>query len=279
MTKLCFVLFGGIIVDRLDAKKLLIIGNYIRGSVIISEWGSMVVIIVNGISFFISGMLLSFVKFQTYGIKAVAEENNLISDFVIGVKYFFTDPIILIMAGMAFFANATFSGVMVSIPFLAIEYGMEVEGYGFIETALGIGTAVAAFIFTIIAIKEPTPQKSLVTCLIQGAIIFSIGITNDFYLALLLFVIVGFLESVVNIIAPSVNHKIIPKPLFGRVLSVMILVMSGSEPISQLISGVSVDAIDTRVIFIFGGILESIVAIGFLVLLHVKNTKWNTQKI
>jgi hypothetical protein len=55
---------------------------------------------------------------------------------------------------------------------------------------------------------------------------------------------------------PSVNHTLIPQQLFGRVISIMIIAMSGSIPISQAVKGWLMTRFAPQHIFIFAGLLK-----------------------
>lgn len=136
------------------------------------------------------------------------------------------------MAVFALFANAAVSTIHVSSPFFAKDLGFGVTGFGWMTAAIGIG----ALLFSVITIANPRPVMTLYTCFLQGVFFLLVSFVDRFWLVILLFVLIGFQESAVNVIAPSVNHSMIPKKMLGRVISVMILVMTGSQPISQALA-------------------------------------------
>ncbi|WP_309274229.1 hypothetical protein [Paenibacillus sp.] len=83
--------------------------------------------------------------------------------------------------------------------------------------------------------------------------------------------------GIVNIIAPSVNQTIIPPKIFGRVISILILVMSGSIPISQAIAGYLMKWIEPNTIFIYAGVLEISAAVIVFLLPFVRNYNVNQK--
>lgn len=73
--------------------------------------------------------------------------------------------------------------------------------------------------------------------------------------------VIGVMESVVNTIAPSVNQKIIPAYLMGRVISLMIVFMSGSEPLARAGSGWMIQNSGPTIMLACAGVLEVPVAL------------------
>lgn len=342
ITKLVFILVGGIITDRVDSRRLIIYSNLLRAVLIIllvalvfMDYFSVIVvyflaaafgmvdsiaepaaiscrtrivkkehytqsmsllmiagnvsavigpmigaglvifgsttiaILINAITFLIAVFLLLKVSFAEE--EKQLSTTNMLEDAKEGFQYFFRTPIILTMAIFAFFANAAVGATIVSIPFLADTKGFGVEGFGLMNTGIGIGSAVGAVLFSIWTIKHPKPYMTLLTCFLQGIVILAIGFTNHIWVMIMLFALLGMHETAVNVIAPSVNHTIIPRKLFGRVISVMILVMSGSVPISQAIAGWLMEWTKPSVIFISGGLIEIIAAIVVFSLPFVRN--------
>ncbi len=77
---------------------------------------------------------------------------------------------------------------------------------------------------------------------------------------------VGLVEVAVNTIAPSVNQRIIPARVFGRVISVTIVLMSGSEPMAKAASGWIIAQIGVSPVLWWAGALEiAISTVAFFV--------------
>jgi MFS family permease len=343
VSKILFVLVGGVIVDRIDPKRLLIHSNVLRAVVIIlalvvlvvnseAYWvfyligavfgmvdsiaepagisfrtrivekeyytqsmgllmtagnvsaviGPMIgaglvvigstyfAIMVNAVTFLISAVLLLLVK----AIKPEEEEplnETMWKSVKSGFHYFLTTPIITTMAVFAFFANAAVGATFVSIPFLADELNFGIEGFGLMNTAIGIGSVAGAVLFSVFTIKKPKPYMTLLTCFFQGIVIMLIGFTGNLWVIMTLIALMGLHETAVNVIAPSVNHTIIPPRIFGRVISVMILVMSGSVPIAQAAAGWMMEWTAPQDVFIYGGLLEMGAALLTFSLPFVRN--------
>ncbi|HEU4962324.1 MAG TPA: MFS transporter [Bacilli bacterium] len=174
-----------------------------------------------------------------------------------GFRYVWNTPIILTSIVVAMMVNAGVSVLTVALPFLADELQVGVEGLGVMTSGMGVGGAIGAILFSLWVIRRPTPQMNLTACLIEGLAIMALCMVSGPWVAAVLLAITGITTTAINVIAPSVNQSIIPKAMFGRVISVMMLAMNGSIPISQALSGYLVDSLSIWQVFLFGGLLEA----------------------
>jgi MFS family permease len=239
------------------------------GAGLVAIGSTQIAILINALTFILSVLLLANVKFKKF--EKATKESTIIKDVKEGFHYFIQTPIILTMAVFAFFANSAVGAALISIPFLANERGFGVEGFGLMNTGIGVGSAIGAILFSLWTIRNPKPYMTLMVCLFQGIVIILIGFTHQLWLFIVLFALLGMHETAVNVIAPSVNHTIIPRKLFGRVISVMILVMSGSVPISQAVAGWMMESASTARVFIGGGLIEILAAVIVLFFPFVRN--------
>lgn len=332
-TKVVFVLLGGLIVDRLDVRKLLIISDWLRalvmvvfaaiafrelppiwsfylvgfifgivdsvvepasiftatqivpreyytqamsfflvtgnasaiigpmlGAALVWWGGAVTAIALNGLSFAVSAVLLTTVTFDLPEQMHDVTMRTLFTHLGEGFRYFLHNRVLALMATNAFFANAAIGLATLAVPFLVLDLGMGVGGYGLIQSSLGVGGAIGAVLLSLFVIERPTPRMALTTSLLQGALILLIAWTGQFWLVVLSFALIGLNEAAVNVIAPSVNTLVIPCALFGRVISVTMIIMDGSAPLFQAAGGWLMQTISVRQVFFFGGILEILAA-------------------
>ncbi|WP_171016723.1 MFS transporter [Pseudalkalibacillus caeni] len=332
ITKLIFILFGGIVVDRFDVRRLLIYSDWIRavlmlvfvvmglngmpplwffyvigllfgaidavaepagiacrtriiekeyytqsmslllitGNVstvvgpmiaagIVYLGGSMTAVFANGVSYVLSAILLLSVNFKPVGEEVETDGKRpleVLKGLREGFSFFFRTPVILAMATSAFFANAAVGITVLATPFLVKDLHLGVAGYGMLNTSIGIGGIVGAALFSLFVISRPTPGMALSTSICQGSFIVLVGITDQLWIIVFAFLLIGFNEAAVNVIAPSVNHTLIPQKIFGRVISVLILIMGASEPIFQAFGGWLMEAVTAQKMFMIGGFIE-----------------------
>jgi MFS family permease len=232
------------------------------GALLVAYFSPLDAILLNGASFLVSAVLILLVHFKPVQHTEEPEKReSFFTGFKSGLNYFKSTPILLAMATFAFFSNAAVGTTEITIPFLAKSLHAGVQGFGLMNTSIGIGSVVGAIVFSLFVIKRPRPYMTLLTCFLQGIMLLLIGFTHNLWLLVALFILVGGHETAVNIIAPSVNHTLIPPHLFGRVISIMIIVMSGSIPLSQAVTGWLMTRVEPHRIFTFAGLLEMAVAL------------------
>jgi MFS family permease len=241
----------------------------IAGAIIYALYGAKMAFLLNGASFLLAAGLLKVTE---------EKRENHNASFFAGIKegfiFFKGAPVLATMAVFAFFANAAVGAVMVSLPFLMKDLDFGIKEYGWAHTSLAAGSVAAAFLFSLFIIHKPKPYMTLLTCFLQGASITLIGFFSE-ELAILLFLLsmVGFFEAAVNVIAPSVNHAMIPPKLFGRVIGIMVIIMGISEPIAAGAAGILIEEIGAIDVFVLGGTMEMIVALFVFSLPFIRNYK------
>ncbi|WP_180955245.1 MFS transporter [Peribacillus deserti] len=228
------------------------------GAGLVAAGSTETAIIINALIFMAAAFLLSRVNITSE--REPEQTGRMWQNIKDGFSYFLHTPIILTMAIFAFFSNAAVGAILLSIPFLSEELGFGVSGYGMMNTAIAIGGAAGSVLFSLAAINNPKPWMTLLTCFIQGIFILLTGVTGNLFMITALIALIGLQEAAVNVIAPSVNHAMIPSRMFGRVISVMILVMSGSVPLSQAAAGWLMETVEPQTIFIYEGLLEMVAA-------------------
>lgn len=233
------------------------------GALLVAYFSPLDAILVNGASFLLSAVLILLVRFMppVQHTEEPEKREGFFKGFKSGLTYFKSTPILLAMATFAFFSNAAVGTTEIAIPFLAKSLHSGVQGFGLMNTSIGIGSVAGAVLFSLFVIKHPRPYMTLLTCFLQGIMLLLIGFTHNLWILIALFILVGGHEAAVNIIAPSVNHTLIPPQLFGRVISIMIIVMSGSIPVSQAITGWLMTRFEPQRIFTFAGLLEMAAAL------------------
>ncbi|MBY6036446.1 MFS transporter [Fictibacillus nanhaiensis] len=247
------------------------------GAMLYAIYDAKMAFLLNGFAFFAAAGLFLFISVKEE--RSVEESSSFFAGIKEGFAFFVGSPVLATMAAFAFFANAAVGAVMVSLPFLMKDLNYGIQGYGWAHTSLAIGSVVAAILFSLFVIHRPKPYMTLLTCFLQGASILLIGFFSE-DLALLLFflALVGFLEAAVNVIAPSVNHALIPPKLFGRVIGIMVIIMGISEPIAAGTAGLLIEKIGADGIFVWGGSMEMLVAVIVFSFPFIRHFKSNEER-
>lgn len=237
------------------ASQLAAILGPVVGGILLTAEPIRLILGINMLSFCVSfGCLLSI---KTAGSREedgdVFEPASFWSDMTTGIQFVWRTPIILITSLSAFVVNACFQGSVIAIPFLAKSMHAGSTGFGWMNACIGVGGAIGAVIFSVIRISKPTPRMTLVACLVEGVMLLLLGITLPLWIVLAVMIVIGLMETAINAIAPSVNQSIIPRQLMGRVIGVLVVLMSGAEPFAKAVSGALVDSIGVEGVFLVCG--------------------------
>jgi MFS family permease len=240
------------------------------GAFLYALYGAKFAFLLNGIAFFLAAGLFLFIVVKDE--ETLEQPLSFVKGLKEGFSFFIKTPVLATMAVFAFFANAAVGAVMVSLPFLMKDLDFGITGYGWAHTSLAVGSVIAAILFSLFIIQKPRPYMTLLTCFLQGASILLIGFySEELAVMLLLLAMVGFLEAAVNVIAPSVNHALIPPKLFGRVIGIMVIIMGISEPIAAGTAGILIEKIGAANVFVWGGMMEMAVALLVFSLPFIRN--------
>ncbi|MFD2168639.1 MFS transporter [Tumebacillus lipolyticus] len=196
-----------------------------------------------------------------------------------GVSFILRTPILLVTSLTAFLVNACASVVPIGAPFLASALGGGEQEFGWLNASIGVGGTVGAILFALLVIRRPTPRMTLIACFFEGLIILLLGLTGHLLLALLLLALFGITDAAINVIAPSVTQSIVPPQLMGRVVAVMILLMSGSVPIARAASGYLVEAIGVNSVLALNGTVEMLIVLAAFFLPAIRNYRTSTKVV
>lgn len=238
------------------------IAGPLLGGALISKGSYQVVFAANLLSFVCSILLLLLVKpIPIESVEEKTEKLSFLFDIRIGVRYVLKNHLVLTTSLSAFLVNACVQATFIAVPFVAKQAHLGAQGFALMNMSVGVGGALAAIFFAFIRIQKPTPRMTFVACFVEGLAFLGLVFAQELWLFIGMMLVIGIMEAVVNTIAPSVNQKIIPPHLIGRVISFMIVLMSGSEPLARAFSGWIIQSSGVTVLLICTGILEIVVAV------------------
>lgn len=173
-------------------------------------------------------------------------------------------PIILLAITSTFVIN--FQTVVPA--FAAKVLAGDARHFGFLMTAMGIGSFLAALSLAARSKQGPRPMVLLGGALGMSVFLGICGLQSDFLLSCILLAVCGFFtviftaSSNVQVQMNSDNH------MRGRVMSVYSLVFGGVTPIGSLYAGALIDGVGTNAcLWISGiiGVITSLVIGGLVV--------------
>jgi MFS family permease len=219
----------------------------------------------NGLSFLavIVGLLLMRDQDLFHGAQSIRPKTvpAVLENLADGLRYVGRTPVVL-LAILTIGLSSTFAiNFSVSVPPMAenvLHSGA--EGYGFLMTASGIGSLIAALY---IALSGRASMRMLLAgAFAMSALFLVFGISTNYVLSLACMFGVGVGMIIMAASANTLIQLTVPDHLRGRVMAVYTTVFAGSTPIGGLVTGVLASTYGIQVACIVGGILSVLVAIG-----------------
>ncbi|MBS1488079.1 MAG: MFS transporter [Bacteroidetes bacterium] len=214
--------------------------------------------------------LISYALIPNRPIPPVTEEQGIWKKIKAGVKFVFSNQIILGAITLDLFA-VLFGGAVALLPIFAkdiLEVGK--EGFGLLRAAPGIGAVMMAIYITRHPIKK-NMGKILLWCVAGfGVCMIGFGVSKVFWLSVGLLILSGMFDCVSVIIRFSMIHTLTPENMKGRVSAVNSIFVGSSNEIGAFESGVTARLMGTVTSVVFGGIMTLAV---------VGATSWKAVKL
>lgn len=250
------------------------------GGFLTALWGVGAVFLINGISFLISAFSETFIQFPPH-LKRPIDKLNIFADIKAGGLFIYNNKIFLYLLITGLFLNFVFiSTASVGLPILVHRYlGDSPKYLGLLQGSLPLGATLGALLLSLIGeIKKP--YKVIVAglglqaffMLIVGtitlpAIIGSLGMITVLISILVLLILSGVLETIIDVPVVVILQRLIPDNIRGRVFALMATISGGLAPVALGVSGAVVDYVAPSFLFLFRGIGT------FIILLFLSSKK------
>lgn len=246
-------------------------GGYLLGPAIgglsTAYFGAPMTILFNVLCFFLATLLYAMIPSSAYHQGVTRSSNtpviseklrNFYRDTKEGFRYVFHYKPIIIIAIITFFFNIAYAPLEAVLPIFVkdiLQSGPDT--LGLMWTLFAVGSFIGSFLWVQIK-KEMTYSSSL------GAVIFLWGLVPVFfsflpykYFILGLMLVGGMVYAPYNIVSPTLQQKLIPNELRGRVLGVLSLISGIGFPVGVYLGGWLGDGI---------GVINTILVAGILTL-------------
>ncbi|HDR7517732.1 MFS transporter [Bacillus mobilis] len=246
------------------------------GGIVFSVFDIKTFIIINGISFILSGIALLFIHFKLFECN-INEENaksrvNFIKDIKEGFSYLLAKESLKntfhILISFNFFLGFA---VTVPLPYIInTVLNLSSKQFGIIQGAFPVGMTIGAIVVKKITdrftysylLKKLSSMLSVIMILSGIPVLFKSFEVNDFVFVTTYCVVMIFLGIIIALIDIPLIYfmqKEIPDEYRGRVLSIGLSLGKMMQPIALAISGLLLNYIPAYIIPIVGGILYLIV--------------------
>lgn len=206
-------------------------------------------------------VLISF--FMTFLIKKKPILNKKIGEPVkeslkVGVRFVFQNKAILGALTLDMIA-VLFGGTVAILAIFAqdiLEVGS--EGFGILNASISLGSIVTMFATTYIPISKNTGKKLLTAVFIFGVSIIGFGLSNIFWLSVLMLFISGAADGISMIIRQTILQLKTPDDMRGRVSSVNSMFVGSSNELGAFESGLAAKLVGPVAAVVFGGTMTLI---------------------
>lgn len=182
----------------------------------------------------------------------------------VGIRFVFQNKAILGALTLDMIA-VLFGGTVAILAIFAqdiLEVGS--EGFGILNASISMGSIVTMFATTYIPISKNTGKKLLIAVFIFGVSIIGFGLSNIFWLSVLMLFISGAADGISMIIRQTILQLKTPDDMRGRVSSVNSMFVGSSNELGAFESGLAAKLIGPVAAVVFGGTMTliTVFAIG-----------------
>ncbi|MEJ9111317.1 MFS transporter [Bacillus paramobilis] len=246
------------------------------GGIVFSVFDIKTFIIINGISFILSGIALLFIHFKLFECNINEESSkrrvNFIKDIIEGFSYLLEKESLKntfhILISFNFFLGFA---VTVPLPYIInTVLNLTSKEFGIIQGTFPVGMIIGAIVVKKITdrfsysylLKKLSSMLSVIMIFSGIPVLFKNFEVNDFVFVITYCVVMIFLGIIIALIDIPLIYflqKEIPDEYRGRVLSIGLSLGKMMQPIALAISGLLLNYIPAYIIPILGGILYLIV--------------------
>lgn len=171
--------------------------------------------------------------------------------------------ILLVLVGIFGLWGMSFSILMPV--FCEKVFHKNADGMGMLWSFSGIGAVMSGFFLS--ANKDVLKLKKIIAIsgIVFSIVLFLFGLINDFNVALVLLIIMGFTFMILNVGSNTLLQVLTPDYLRGRVVGLYSTMLMGMPPVGNLIMGALANNFNYSVAVIVGAVICFITAIYFLI--------------
>lgn len=205
------------------------------------------------VCFFTFLAFIFYVLIKSRPLPEKSREENIWESLTAGLKFVFSNQIILSAISLDMFA-VFFGGAVCVLPIFADQIlHIGAKGLGFLRAAPAIGSITMSLI---LAYNPPFKNagRNLLMCVFGfGITIIIFALTSNFYAALIILLLSGMFDNVSVVIRGTILQLFTPDDMRGRVSSVNSIFIGSSNELGSFESGLAAKIMGLVPSVIFGG--------------------------
>jgi hypothetical protein len=236
-------------------------GN-MESEVIADQRGLAIVFALDTLTFLVPVVVLSLIREQ--GASATPAPQSIAGALLEGLRHTWHDRGLRYFVGMLATLSLVFRGpFVVGIPAFADRYlDQGAAGFGTLMSALGIGSIIGTLLAGVLAWPRDARLGMLLVLDFMGFgfIFLSMTVVDSLWVLAGAICVAAVLDGVLSIRVITWIQRRVPRPLLGRVMSVLIFFNLGLFPLSSAVAGTLAE-IDLRLMIGGAGAMLVIVAL------------------
>jgi MFS family permease len=190
------------------------------------------------------------------------KEESLIESLSVGLKFVFTNKVVLGALSLDLFA-VLFGGAVALLPAFVHEV-LHVGSFefGLLRAAPATGAVITAFFLVYFPMQKNAGRNLLIAIAGFGLATICFALSTNFHLSLFLFVLTGAFDNVSVVVRHSILQLMTPDHMRGRVSAVNNIFIGSSNEIGAFESGVAARFMGLVTSVVFGGLMT--IAIVFV---------------
>ena len=205
------------------------------GGLIIAYFSVAGCFFLNAVSFLAFIFVLLLIKPES---TARNNNNHFMDDLKGGIRFIRNNPIYVVLMSIVGIVSFFGFSYVILMPIFAKDiFGMGPKGYGFLLSAGGIGSILAAIFLARLKDSKKQPQILLVSLFLFAFSMIAFSISRSFFLSCFILTFGGFSSLSIFTIVNSLIQSSVPDEYRGRVMSMFMLTFAGTIPFGSLLAG------------------------------------------
>jgi predicted MFS family arabinose efflux permease len=220
----------------------------------------------NGISF--AAIILSMLFIRTDLSRRAEPEGTVWAGFLEGISHLRENRLMRSVVSLtAVTSLCAFSAYTTLMPAFARDMlKLSEDQYGFLFSALGLGSLLGAFLVGRAAAAERRGHVMYFGAFLFALALFALGRTNALFAALPLLFLVGLAAISELATANTLTQSLAPDHLRGRAVSVHMFAMAGLQPLGSYLAGALAERTDITTTLTLGASVLLVFTAGLLLL-------------
>lgn len=213
------------------------------GGVLYVAWGPALLLVIDALSFVYAGVATWLIRRDQRVLGQAGSVRRAVQQYALdaraGLAYLRRRPGMLVVLGIFAGVNCLFMPVFVLLPFYTSEVlGAGAEWYGFLLSAAAVG-ALAGSLAAGVVLPNVRNRAALVRTCLGGiaAGVLLLAVTAFVWLALLAFVAIGCLSSLINVAVITAFQSAVGPEIRGRIMALVIAISTAAVPIGMGVGG------------------------------------------